>query len=124
MKCAVSVVTTANSVAIFLKIWIRTRHTCCPNISLSHSLLSLAMPLLEVDESMRAGSKGGLEQGEEVDPKSRRTGGKDGDSNAGKKRLDNTKKNKELQQLLTLMLKTQLRGEQRLRELEGIAASP
>ena len=44
----------------------------------------------------------------------------DGEGNAGKKKLDSTKKNSELNPLLTLMLKTQLRGEQRLRELEGI----
>ena len=83
------------------------------------------MPLmLEVDESMReAGSKGGLEDGDAGNPKPKqgRTGGKEGEGNAGgKKKLDSIKKNGELKAVLTLMLKTQLRGEQRLRELEGI----
>ena len=81
------------------------------------------MPLtLEVDATMRdvAGGKGALEHKDETDPKKGRTGGKDGDGSAGKKKLESVKKNGELRSLLTLMLKTQLRGEQRLRELEGI----
>ena len=81
------------------------------------------MPLtLEVDATMRdvAGGKGALEHKDETDPKKGRTGGKDGDGSAGKKKLDNVKKNVELKTLLTLMLKTQLKSEQRLRELEGV----
>ena len=69
---------------------------------------------------MRDAGKGALEDGESTKPKKGRNGGKEGEENAGnRKKLDATKKNSELKSLLTLMLKTQLRGEQRLREVEG-----
>ena len=75
---------------------------------------------LEVDATMREAGKGALEDKDETDPKTRRTGGKETDGGAGKKKLDSVKKNTELKTLMTIMLKTQLRSEQRLRELEGV----
>ena len=76
--------------------------------------------MLELDATMREAGKGALEDKEETNPKTRRTGGGEADGGAGKKKLDNVKKNGELKTLLTLMIKTQLRSEQRLRELEGV----
>ena len=46
---------------------------------------------------------------------------KGGGGGNGKKNLEKTKKDNELKALLTLMLKTQLRTEQKLRELEAVS---
>ena len=46
-------------------------------------------------------------------------GGKTAGSSSNGKNVDSIRKNSEMKALLTLMLKTQLRGEQRLREVEG-----
>ena len=76
--------------------------------------------MLEVDSTAREAGKGALEDRDEPKPKNGRTGGKSGEENAGsKKKLDGVKKNSELKALLTLMLKSQLRMEQRVREIEG-----
>ena len=77
--------------------------------------------VLELIATMRDAGEGALEDKEDTKPKKGRVGGKDGEEKSGgKKKLDNVQKNAELKSLLTLMLKTQLRGEQRLRELEGV----
>ena len=78
------------------------------------------LALLELDQTAREAGKGALEDKEEPKPKQGRNGGKNGEGNdGGKKKLDSTKKNAELKGLLTLMLKSQLRMEQRVREIEG-----
>ena len=75
---------------------------------------------MKVDSTARAAGKGSLDDKEEPKPKQGRNGGKNGEENAGgKKKLEGTKKNSELKGLLTLMLKSQLRMEQRVREIEG-----
>ena len=76
--------------------------------------------LLEMDATSRDAGKGALEDKDEPKPKQGRNGGKNGEENVGsKKKLDGMKKNSELKALLTLMLKSQLRMEQRVREVEG-----
>ena len=75
--------------------------------------------MLELDTTAREAGKGALEDKEEPKPKQGRNGGKEGGESNGKKRLDSTKKNAELKGLLTLMMKSQLRMEQRVREIEG-----
>ena len=74
--------------------------------------------LLEQDATMREAGKGALEDGESK-PKKGRNGGKEEGETAGSKKLDGVRKNSELKSLLTLMLKSQLRMEQRMRDLEG-----
>ena len=53
--------------------------------------------------------------------KSSQGGGGPGGGSGGKKNLEKTRKDSELKALLTLMLKTQLRTEQKLRELEAVS---
>ena len=83
------------------------------------------MPLLDVAAGSDSREEGGKNKalGEESSagkPKQKKTGGNTaGAGNKPKKSLENLKKNQEMKGLLELMLKTQLRGEQRLRELEG-----
>ena len=58
---------------------------------------------------------------EERGGKKAKAGGKtNGSGSGGGKAMEQTKKNGELKALLTLMLKTQLRSEQRHREMEAI----
>ena len=55
------------------------------------------------------------------EPPTKKGGGKTGEGgSSGKKKVDGIKKNDELKQPMTLVLKTQLRGEQRFREVEGV----
>ena len=50
------------------------------------------------------------------DAKRGRNGGKS-EGGAGKKKVDSVKKKSELKEMMTLVLKAQLRGEQRMREV-------
>ena len=66
------------------------------------------------DEKMKTG-----EEGAPSSKRGKKGGGSGGDAEAAGKKLDSVRKNPEMKALMTLVLKTQLRGEQRMRELEG-----
>ena len=68
---------------------------------------------MDVDKDKK---RAGGVSGEEAKPK-KGGGGKTGGGNG--KSMEGVRKNAEMKALLTIMLKTQLRGEQRLRDLEG-----
>ena len=68
---------------------------------------------MDVENKKRSGGV----SGEEGKDRKKGGGGKTGGGNG--KSMEGVRKNSEMKALLTIMLKTQLRGEQRMRDLEG-----
>ena len=82
------------------------------------------MPLLEASSAGTGREDGGKKkaegEGQTAGAKQKKTGGNTaGAGNKPNKSLETLKKNQEMKGLMEFMLKTQLRGGQRLQELEG-----